>query len=152
MPQRKFSLLKYPETLKVSARTLLFIASAVWFFAGGMLLSKGLSGIDYSLQHFGWILAFCIIAGGVFYAGMFSKISKKHVTRIKNMDGEKHPVYDFFNGRSYIMMFSMISLGVTLRLLNLFPFTYLAFFYIIMGIPLLISSFRFIYTASLFHK
>lgn len=136
------------EKLLVTTRTLLYVAAGVWFFAGGMLIFRGLSGITYKLLD----LLLCIAGGMLFYAGMFSGISGKHILRIKNMPGVKHPFYTFFNKRSYIMMLSMISLGVTVRLLNIIPFYYLAQFYVVMGTPLLISSFRFFHSATQFNK
>jgi hypothetical protein len=143
--------LRYPGKLKVSVRTLLFIASGVWLFAGSMLLFRGITSVDYSLKYLWWILPACGVAGIISYVKMFSQISGKHVERIKSMHGAKYPVYYFFNKRSYILMFSMISLGIILRKLNFFSFTYLALFYIVMGIPLFISSFRFIRAAIRFH-
>jgi len=142
----------YPDKLKVSAQTLLFIASYVWFFAGSMLLFRGISGIDYSFKYLEWILPVCGVAGIIFYLKMFSRISHKHIERIKSMQGRRYPFYCFFNKRSYILMFSMITFGITLRKLHLFPFTYLALFYVVMGVPLFISSFRFIRAAIRFHK
>ena len=73
----------------VSHTNLLYIASAVWFFAGGMLLYRGFSGV---LIHSEFLLPKVIVAlflGLVFYNLMFKKISKKHITRIEGLKNKK---------------------------------------------------------------
>ena len=127
----------------VGHTNLLYIASVVWFFAGGMLLYRGFMGV---MIHSEFLLPKVVVAlflGLVFYNLMFKKISKKHITRIEGLKNKKHPFYAFFNLRSYLMMIFMISMGITIRLLALVPFEYLALFYIVMGTPLLFSAFRF---------
>lgn len=148
----KIKMAKLLKMIEVTARSLMIVAAFVWFFAGGMLIFRGFTGIDYTLSHLYLLVLISFVSGLIFYFGMFSKISGKHILRIRQMDGVLHPFYRFFNARSYVMMFSMISLGVTIRLLHLFPFTYLALFYITMGLPLLISSFRFMRAAINFQK
>ena len=127
----------------VGHTNLLYIASVVWFFAGGMLLYRGFMGV---MIHSEFLLPKVVVAlflGLVFYNLMFKKISKKHITRIEGLKNKKHPFYAFFNLRSYLMMIFMISMGITIRLLALVPFEYLALFYIVMGTPLLFSAFGF---------
>jgi len=77
---------------------------------------------------------------------MFDRISSKHVNRIKSIEIERPIVFSFFNLKSYLMMFSMITMGVSLRLSGLVAPAHLAMVYVTMGIPLLMSSFRFYYT------
>ena len=129
----------------VPKRYLLFVAALMWTFAGGMLLYRGFSMIGINsiikiIEEIG-----CIIGGVFFYILMFSNISAKHVTRILNLPIEKPCLFSFFNWRSYIMMFSMISVGVTLRITGIVPIQYLSLFYIAMGTPLFMSSIRFYY-------
>ena len=104
---------------------------------------RGFMGV---MIHSEFLLPKVVVAlflGLVFYNLMFKKISKKHITRIEGLKNKKHPFYAFFNLRSYLMMIFMISMGITIRLLALVPFEYLALFYIVMGTPLLFSAFRF---------
>ena len=101
----------------VGHTNLLYIASVVWFFAGGMLLYRGFMGV---MIHSEFLLPKVVVAlflGLVFYNLMFKKISKKHITRIEGLKNKKHPFYAFFNLRSYLMMIFMISMGITIRLL-----------------------------------
>lgn len=127
----------------ISKSSLLLLAAVVWAFAGFMLFSKGVSGIPESGRIF-WIKIVGGIAGGaLFYYFMFIRISAKHIHRIKNLEKKRQPFYSFFNLRSYIMMASMITLGVTLRTTGIVPMVYMSVFYVVMGTPLLLSAFRF---------
>lgn len=127
---------------RISKHYLFLIAAMVWTFAGCMLLIRGFSNIGFSKNEV-IKLIFSILFGFVFYGLLFTRITKKHVLRIQNMKIEKPVIFSFFNFRSYLMMFSMITLGITLRLSGVVSPEYLALMYITMGIPLLMSSFRF---------
>ena len=135
------------QTLKpaIPKRYLLFVAAAMWTFAGGMLLFRGFSmiGIDTPVKI--EEEAGCIAGGIVFFILMFSKISAKHVNRILNLPLEKPCIFSFFNWQSYIMMVTMISFGVGLRISGIVPIQYLSLFYIAMGTPLFMSSIQFYY-------
>ena len=133
------------NTLKPSLpkRYLLFVAAVVWTFAGGMLLFRGFSVLKFSSTGIVVEEAVSIIVGVVFYIFMFSHISLKHIVRIQNNPIERPCLFSFFNWRSYILMSTMISLGVTLRLSGWVPVQYLSLFYVTMGTPLFLSSLRF---------
>jgi hypothetical protein len=127
----------------VSKRYLLLVAALVWTFAGGMLLFRGFAINNPLPSHWKIELLICIAAGLLFFWLLFNRISAKHVLRIKNLSNERPVIFSFFNLKSYLMMFSMISLGIALRKTGLVSPEYLSFMYITMGIPLLMSSFRF---------
>lgn len=129
----------------VSRRTLLFVAASVWFFAGGMLITRGIAGVVQYNNYLIIKLITALISGKVFYWFMFRRISGKHIRRIVHQPNDRLPVYSFFNSRSYLMMGMMISLGVMLRKTGVVPFQYLSVFYVAMGLPLVISAFRFLY-------
>ena len=131
--------------LSVSKRILLFEAAIVWTFAGGMLLFRGSSMLESS-SGFSWLKVILCTGGGLlFFILVFSRISRKHVNRITNLEGDLHWFYEFFNPRSYLMMLGMISMGIFLRKTAFVPLASLSLAYITMGIPLLFSSFRFYY-------
>ena len=130
----------------VSKRMLLFEAALIWTFAGGMLLTRGSLMLDAS-SGFLWLKVIaCIGCGLAFFKFVFSGISRKHVNRIKNLQGVQHRFYEFFNSRSYLMMLCMISFGIFLRKTSFVSLTSLSLAYITMGIPLLLSSIRFYYS------
>ncbi len=128
---------------RVSKRYLLLIAALVWTFAGSMLLFRGYAMNNPIPVH--WMMRFgsCVVAGLLFYRLLFDRISSKHVLRIRNLAVEQPGVFSFFNGKSYIMMFSMITMGITLRKSGVVAPEYLSLMYITMGVPLLLSSVRF---------
>ena len=130
----------------VPKRVLLFVAALVWTFAGSMLLFRGLKMLDPG-SHLLWLQLLCALSCGiVFYLKMFARLSLKHTLRILNMNEELPCLFSFFNFRSYLMMVLMISMGVTLRTTGWVATVYLAFLYLMMSVPLLISSVRFYYT------
>jgi hypothetical protein len=130
----------------VSRRTLLLIAGCAWTFAGGILITRALVALIALNDHlFTEILAGVVLGTG-FYLVMFSRISKKHITRINLIKIDDPCFFSFFNFRSYIMMGIMISGGITLRKLNVIDPDYLWTFYLTMGIPLMISAYRFYYS------
>ena len=126
-------------------RYLLFIAALVWTFAGSMLLYKG-STLFLDYQKFFWLRLISSSIGGVlFYLLLFSKISFKHTRRIVNLKNDNPCAFSFFDLRSYILMTVMITSGVLLRKSGLVAPEYLSILYIMMGIPLFLSAFRFYY-------
>lgn len=132
-------------TPRVPKRFLLIIAAFAWIFAAAMLLTRGfiLSG---KIRHAHWpSIAMSIVAGGIFYLILFSRISSGHVKRIIGLQNERPSVFSFFSLRSYILMTLMISGGIILRKSGLLPSGTLSLLYITMGVPLFISSLRFFY-------
>jgi len=118
-------------------------AALLWTIAGGILLWRGSTMLTAS-SGFSWFRIMACIGGGlIFFVFVFSRISFNHVDRIIHLPGKRHWFYEFFNSKSYIMMFSMISLGIFLRRTSIVPIASLSLAYITMGIPLLLSSIRF---------
>lgn len=131
--------------LSVPKRSLLFVAAGVWTFAGSMLLVRGGIMLIHYPAHL-WIKELSCLAGGLlFYWILFSTISHKHTARILTMKSERPCLFAFFNLKSYLLMAVMISSGITLRLSGIVSPEYLSYVYVTMGIPLLLSAFRFYY-------
>lgn len=136
------------QTLKpaTSRRNLLFIAALVWTFAGGMLLTKGIVMMGIQTDFLLVRIIASLIGGAVFYAVLFTKISKKNIARIIRLKNDRPFIFFFFNFRSYLMMAVMISMGVFLRKSEIVSPFYLSVLYVTMGIPLFASAFRFYYS------
>jgi hypothetical protein len=133
-------------TPRVPRIYLLLIAALVWTFAGGMLLFRGYFFLIESNHLLLLKIVSCVSGGLVFYALLFDKISKKHITRIKGLAVDRPCAFSFFNWRSYMLMAVMITSGIALRKSGFVAPEYLSFIYITMGVPLLMSSFRFYYS------
>ena len=134
------------KTIKpaIPKRYLMFLAALVWLFAGGMLLYKGITFMKIPQPFLIVKIVGSVLLGLLFFAVLFSKIATKHISRIRNIKHEKPCLFSFFNWKSYAIMGSMISLGILLRVFKIVPAEYLSFFYLVMGIPLLLSALRFL--------
>ena len=133
-------------TPRLPKRYLLFLAAVVWTFAGGMLLFRGMLMFRDTASHHILRLLLSFAGGIAFYVLLFSRISKKHTLRIRNLPLEKPCLFSFFNLKSYLLMSVMIAGGISLRKSGIIDPLYLSVIYVTMGIPLFISSFRFYYS------
>lgn len=136
----------------VSKRHLLFVAAIIWSFAGFKLNSIGFVLFHHIPGVFAYKLSGCVLSGILFYVLMFRRISKKHVVRIFNLPGKKPFILFFFNLKSYILMTVMMTSGILTRKYQLLPGEYIAVIYVVMGIPLLLSSLRFYYYGLYYNK
>ena len=141
-------MMKFLEKIKpgVQKRTLLMIAGCAWSIAGGILISRSLIhliGVNHLLAM---ELGIGIVFGSFFYLLLFARISKKHITRINLIEIDNPCFFSFFNFRSYLLMAIMISGGITLRLSGLVNQEIIYTFFLCMGIPLLVSAWRFFYS------
>ena len=141
-------MIKFLEKIKpgVQKRTLLLIAGCAWSIAGGILISRSLIhliGVNHLLAM---ELGIGIVFGSFFYLLLFARISKKHITRINLIEIDNPCFFSFFNFRSYLLMAIMISGGITLRLSGLVNQEIIYTFFLCMGIPLLVSAWRFFFS------
>ena len=127
----------------VTKRFLLLEATIVWAIAGGILLFRGSAMLTASSGFSMLKIITCLGIGLIFFRLVFLKISRNHINRIINLQGDFHWFYEFFSRKSYLMMLGMISLGIFLRKSSIVPLSSLSLAYITMGIPLLLSSIRF---------
>ena len=140
--------MKFLEKIKpgVPRRSLLLIAGCAWSIAGGILISRSLIHL-IGVNHYLWIeIALGIVFGSLFYLLLFARISKKHINRIYLITIDNPCFFSFFNFRSYVLMAIMISGGITLRLSGLVNPEIIYTFFLCMGIPLLVSAWRFFYS------
>ncbi|HZL10194.1 MAG TPA: hypothetical protein VFC65_09365 [Prolixibacteraceae bacterium] len=133
-------------TPRIPKHYLFLVAALVWTFAGGMLLFRGYSFLIVYPHFLAVKMSGCLISGLIFFKLLFVKISGKHVVRIENLPIDHPCLFSFFNLKSYLMMTVMISSGILLRKTGAISPEYLSLVYVTMGIPLLMSSFRFYYT------
>jgi hypothetical protein len=141
-------MMKFLEKIKpgVPRRSLLLIAGCAWSIAGGILITRSLVYLIGVNHHLALEIALGIAFGIIFYLVLFTRISKKHITRIKLITIDNPCFFSFFNFRSYLLMAIMISGGITLRLSGLVNPEIIYTFFLCMGIPLLVSAWRFFYS------
>ena len=130
----------------VRKRTLLLVAGCVWSLAGGILIARALAALIPFHHYLFFEIIAGVITGATFYLLLFARISKKHINRITLIRIDNPCFFSFFNFRSYALMVIMIAAGITVRKLNLLNSEYLYTFYLAMGLPLLISAYRFFYS------
>jgi hypothetical protein len=127
----------------VPQTTLFLIAGIAWTTAGGILLGRGLAGL-IPIGTWLWArLLIGLVLGILFYIFLFYRISARNIKHIHLIKISNPCAFSFFNIRSWIMMTLMISMGITLRKLNVINPGYMFTFYVVMGIPLLVSAFNF---------
>ncbi len=141
-------IINFLERIKpgVQKRTLLLVAGCAWSIAGGILTFRSLFyliGVNHSLAT---EIGIGIVFGGLFYILLFARISRKHISRINLIEIDNPCFFSFFNLRSYLLMAIMISGGITLRLSGLVNSDIIYTFFLCMGIPLLVSAWRFFFS------
>ena len=70
---------------------------------------------------------------------------KKHTNRIINYEEENQYFFKFFDIKSFLIMFFMIALGVSIRKFNLAPEKFITIFYSGLGTALFLSRVLFGY-------
>ncbi len=134
---------KFVERFKpgIPRRALFFVAASVWGIAGGILCTRGWTALVPTSSA---ALPFADgAAGALFYYLMFARIPKKHIQRIASITHPFPCAFSFLDWRGYIVMATMITLGISLRLSGLLSPRILGTVYIVMGVALLLAAIRF---------
>ena len=129
--------------MKVKKHTLLLIACLVWVIAGINILKIGvLTYLNYvSLVN----IILSIVVFSLFWFLIFKKLVVFHTDRIKNFNEEPVFFLKFFDKKSFIIMFVMMTFGILIRKLNLAPDRFIAFFYTGLGFALFLAGIFFGY-------
>jgi hypothetical protein len=141
-------MMQFLEKIKpgVPRRALLLIAGCAWSIAGGILITRSLIHLIGVNHNLAMEIGIGVLTGILFYSLLFARISKKHITRISLITIDNPCFFSFFNFRSYLLMAIMISGGITLRLSGLVNQEIIYTFFLGMGLPLLVSAWRFFYS------
>lgn len=127
----------------VTKNVLLFLAGAVWFGVGSMLLIMAYSwlsdapgGISFVFAGVGVVMALVVHHFG------FLKIVDKNIERIRPMHA-KQCLFSFITWKSYVVVVVMVTMGSLLRH-SAIPHRYLAILYTGIGLALILSSLRYL--------
>lgn len=128
---------------RISTFRLTAVAGLVWIIAGGNVAWIGLSSYPHSGLSAPWA---CVLPLAVFIAfgAMFLKTAGKNVRRIVGFAHPARPFWHFFDARSYLMMGIMMSSGILLRVFNVLPEAFVAFFYTGLGAALFCAGLFFL--------
>ena len=129
--------------MKVKKHTLLLIASLVWLIAGFNVLNIGIVTYKNYITILNIILS--LFDFSIFWFMIFKKLVFKHTNRIKEFKEEFQFFLNFFDKKSFIIMASMITLGVLIRTLHLAPDVFIAVFYSGLGSALFLAGILFGY-------
>lgn len=127
--------------MKIQKQFLLVIAGAVWLLAGFNILRIGLEAGQGRWTL--WMLAAAMATYLVFHNAIFRRLVKKHTRRITSYEDARQSVFLFFDRGSYIIMACMMTLGIGLRVLRLWPEVCIASFYAGLGGSLMIAGVSF---------
>lgn len=129
--------------MKVKKHTLLLIASLVWLIAGFNVLNIGIVTYKNYVTILNIILSLFVFS--IFWFMIFKKLVFKHTNRIKEFKEEFQFFLNFFDKKSFIIMASMITLGVLIRTLHLAQDVFIAVFYSGLGSALFLAGILFGY-------
>lgn len=127
----------------VEKSVLLYLAAALWIFAGSMLLGFAAAWLRH--LDFGALLvraAAGIAAALIIHHFGFLRVVDKNLARILPMDG-KRCLFSFMNWKSYFLVAVMALMGAVLRYSPI-PKHLLAVPYAAIGVALLLSSIRYL--------
>lgn len=131
----------------VSSNTLLLLAGAIWLAAGANILRIGI--VCWSGDHDWWLLkvAEASFVFLLFFALIFNRLFIKHTGRIaekRESKQQKHCPFSFFDTKGWIIMAVMITMGITIRRLELLPVSFIAVFYTGLSLALMATGVRFL--------
>ena len=126
--------------MKINKSYLLILAALVWLIAGFNVLKIGIQSYNGYLNLINIFLSLIIF--GLFHFLVFQKMVKKHSQRI-NSYADKQYFWKFFDLKSFLIMFFMMSFGISIRVFNLLPESFIAVFYTGLGLALFLAGISF---------
>ena len=126
----------------VKKRTLFLLAGVIWSLAGGNVLKIGLQAYAHAFSHLNLGLSAVIFI--LFWTKVFHPLVEKHVFRIHGYEEEYKRPWNFFDKKSFLIMACMMTFGITIRVLNLMPDGFIAFFYTGLGTALALAGILFL--------
>ena len=130
--------------MKVKKNILYLLAGLFWLIAGVNVDRIGLDVMHDPESRLFVFLTLVLIIFFLFFQFIFARIVKENVSRIEQLDDDQVPFWQFMDKKGYIIMTFMITLGVTVRYLNLLPDFFISFFYIGLGGALTLTAFKYI--------
>ena len=130
------------KALSVQKQTLILIAGIVWAIAGFNIVRIGL--VAYQGNFTWWRALLSVAVYAVFQIFIFGKMVGKHTNRILQYEEERQNFFRFFDTKSYLIMVFMMTLGISLRVSDVVPNGFIAYFYTGLGASLLTAGVLFV--------
>ena len=121
-------------------RQLYGLAALLWLIAGVNVLRIGL--VNWSSETNILVSILWLIGSLAFFAGfIFPRVVKRNLTALGQRAEGTLRWYQCFTPSSWIIMAGMITLGITLRALDLVPHSFVTGFYTGLGLSLILSTY-----------
>lgn len=128
----------------VSKQILLITAGIVWIIAGANILRIGILTWDGNSQTWLFMLCEAIVVFLLFFVLVFRNLYYKHTRRIEDKKDDKNCPFGFFDAKGWIIMASMITIGIVIRVLHLLPDSFISVFYTGLSLALIVTGILFI--------
>jgi len=125
----------------VSRKGLLFGAGAAWTIGAVILLVRSYELLVPLRVHPVWPIGAAILVGLLKGRFVFARVARRNIERIKNTSPHKDKIclFAFQSVQSYLLVMTMIALGIALRYTGLAPM-WLIVVYVAIAVALLLSS------------
>ncbi len=133
--------------LPVNREHLLLMQVLCWLAPGIKILVTGIKAllqVGTENPERIWWLALIAIAVMVAFSAMFHKFIIRYTKRILGFTERKKSLFAFFDLRGYILIFFMMGLGISLKLIPGIPSEFFAGFYPGLGAALSIAGIRYL--------
>lgn len=138
--------MNHDRILPVNKEHLLLMQVLCWLGPGIKIVITGIQAllqVQAETPELVWWLCLIAVAVTVCFSLMFNNFVKRYTARILNFPERKKSLFAFFDLHGYILIFCMMSLGVSLKFLPFIPLEFFAGFYPGLGTALSIAGCRF---------
>lgn len=137
---------------RVNKRYIILFAGLVWGFAGIKILLIAWEYYQSSSVNTFITVPLILMGGALFFVFIMHPVWRKHSTRIITKETNKSCIFSFLDLKGYLLMILMITIGLSIRKLEILPPWTLLVLYGVMGLALFIAALLFIYLAIQYHK
>lgn len=134
------------QILPVNKEHLLLMQVLCWLGPGIKIFITGIKAFRQvyvdNLERVWWLCLITVIVA-VLFSLMFNNFVKRYTARILNFSERKKSLFAFLDTHGYILIFCMMSLGISLKFLPFIPIEFFAGFYPGLGTALSIAGLRF---------
>lgn len=130
--------------IHVKPKYLYLLASVFWLIAGINVIRIGIDVMHNTESQLFVFATLALIVFIFFFRFIFKRTVENNINRINALDDDIIPFWKFMDLKGYIIMFFMISLGVSIRYFNLLPDFFISFFYIGLGGALTMAAFKYL--------
>lgn len=135
------------QIIPVNREHLLLMQVLCWLGPGIKILITGIRALqEVNVLHPErvWWLALIALTVAVCFSLMFNNFVKRYTARILNFPERKKSLFAFFDLHSYILIFFMMGLGISLKFIPGMPVEFFAGFYPGLGTALSIAGVRYL--------